>query len=49
MVHEATKRFDIKLRPINTKKFAEEVRMWLEIYNSSLVGKILLEQEESLW
>ena len=29
---------DIRLRPINKKRFSEEVRMFLDIYNKSLVG-----------
>ncbi len=38
VVDEATRRFDIKLRRINRKKFGEEVRMFLDIYNQSLGG-----------
>lgn len=38
IVREATERFDIKLRRLSTKRFAEEVRMFLDIYNKSLVG-----------
>lgn len=38
IIQECTRRFDIKLRTINTKKFVEEVKMFLDIYNQSLVG-----------
>lgn len=38
VIEEAKRRFDIKLRPINKRKFVEEVRMFLDIYNKSLVG-----------
>ena len=38
IVAEATRRFEIKLRRIDTKRFNEEVRMFLDIYNQSLVG-----------
>jgi len=38
VIDEAIRRFDINLRPINKKKFVEEVRMFLNIYNKSLVG-----------
>jgi GNAT superfamily N-acetyltransferase len=38
VVQECTRRFDIKLRPINTRRFVEEVKMFLDIYNQSLVG-----------
>lgn len=38
VVNECTRRFDIKLRPLNKKRFVEEVRMFLDIYNQSLVG-----------
>lgn len=38
VVQEAKRRFDIKLRPLNKKKFGQEVRMFLDIYNKSLVG-----------
>ncbi|MCA9211645.1 MAG: hypothetical protein KDB27_01150 [Planctomycetales bacterium] len=37
--HEAIKRFDIKLRRVHHKKeFEKDVRMFLDIYNKSLVG-----------
>lgn len=35
---EATRRLNITLRPMNTRRFREEVRTFLEIYNRSLVG-----------
>ena len=38
VVEEAQRRFDIKLRPLNKRKFGQEVRMFLDIYNKSLVG-----------
>jgi GNAT superfamily N-acetyltransferase len=38
IIQECTRRFDIKLRTINTKKFVEEVKMFLDVYNQSLVG-----------
>ena len=38
VIEEAIRRFNINLRPINKKKFVEEVRMFLNIYNKSLVG-----------
>ena len=38
IVHEATKRFDIKLRFLDRKRFREEVKMFLHIYNASLDG-----------
>ena len=38
VIEEAIRRFDIQLRPLNKKKFAEELRMFLDIYNKSLVG-----------
>ena len=38
VIHEATKRFDIRLRRLDSKRFLEEVRMFLDIYNRSLVG-----------
>lgn len=38
VIEEAKRRFDIQLRPINKKKFSQEVRMFLDIYNKSLVG-----------
>ena len=38
VVQAATERFEIDIRPMNTRRFREEVAMFLEIYNSSLVG-----------
>lgn len=38
IVQEASRRFDIKLRRMNAKAFDADVRMFLEIYNKSLVG-----------
>ena len=38
VIEEAKRRFKIVLRPINKKKFMEEVYMFLNIYNRSLVG-----------
>jgi GNAT superfamily N-acetyltransferase len=38
VVQEATKRFDIRLRPIRKSRFREDVEMFLGIYNSSLEG-----------
>jgi GNAT superfamily N-acetyltransferase len=38
IVAEATRRFEIKLRSLDTSRFAEEVRMFLDIYNKSMDG-----------
>jgi GNAT superfamily N-acetyltransferase len=38
VVAEATRRFDITLRPLDRKRFAEDVRTFLDIYNQSLGG-----------
>jgi len=38
VVRECQSRFKVHLRRINRKKFVEEVRMFLDIYNKSLVG-----------
>ncbi|UUO06286.1 N-acetyltransferase [Blastopirellula sp. J2-11] len=38
IVDEAKRRFQPVLRPINKSRFAEEVRMFLDIYNKSLVA-----------
>ena len=38
VIDEATRRFDIQLRRINHRDFLNEVRMFLDIYNRSLVG-----------
>ena len=36
VINEATKRFNVKCRPIDRKHFAKDVRSFLEIYNQSL-------------
>ncbi|MEM9644494.1 MAG: N-acetyltransferase [Planctomycetota bacterium] len=36
VIEEASKRFDVKCRPISRKHFAKDVRAFLEIYNQSL-------------
>ena len=38
VVRECTRRFDIKVRQLNKRRFVEEVKMFLNIYNLSLVG-----------
>jgi hypothetical protein len=38
IVEECTRRFDIKLRRLDRSKFNQEVRMFLDIYNQSLMG-----------
>ena len=38
IVEECQRRFNIKLRRLNTRKFNQEVRMFLDIYNQSLQG-----------
>ncbi|MFT7641326.1 MAG: hypothetical protein ACI9G1_003073 [Pirellulaceae bacterium] len=38
VVEEATRRFDVKLRMIDKSRFLEDVKMFLDIYNQSLVG-----------
>ena len=38
IVEEASRRFEVKLRRMNVKAFDEDVRMFLNIYNKSLVG-----------
>jgi GNAT superfamily N-acetyltransferase len=38
IVNECRSRFKINLRPLNRKKFHEDVRLFLNIYNQSLVG-----------
>jgi GNAT superfamily N-acetyltransferase len=38
VVEEVKRRFRINVRPMNPKKFAEEVNLFLEVYNKSLVG-----------
>ena len=36
VIEEATRRFDVKCRPIDRSRFKEDVRSFLEIYNLSL-------------
>ena len=38
VIDEATRRFGVKMRRLNKKKFRDEVRMFLHIYNESLGG-----------
>jgi GNAT superfamily N-acetyltransferase len=38
IVEECKKRFDIKLRRMNRSQFRRDVRLFLEIYNQSLMG-----------
>lgn len=38
VVDEVKRRFRVNVRPMNTKKFQEEVNLFLEVYNKSLVG-----------
>jgi len=38
MVDAATERFGIVVRPMNAKKFRQEVEMFLDIYNQSMAG-----------
>lgn len=38
IVNEAKRRFEINLRTLDTSRFDAEVRMFLDIYNKSLVG-----------
>lgn len=38
VIEEAVRRFEITTRRMNTKRFNEEVRMFLDIYNQSLGG-----------
>ncbi len=38
VVQEATRRFHLKLRPLNPRKFIQDVRTFLQIYNVSLEG-----------
>lgn len=38
VTQESIRRLNVKLRPLNRKKFMEEVRMFLNIYNQSLGG-----------
>ncbi len=38
VIEEATRRFNVKIRQMNTKNFDKEVRMFLDVYNQSLGG-----------
>ncbi len=38
ILQEATRRFDVKMRCLDRRRFAQEVKMFLDIYNRSLVG-----------
>jgi GNAT superfamily N-acetyltransferase len=38
IVEECTRRFDIKMRRLDRRRFNQEVRMFLDIYNQSLQG-----------
>ncbi len=38
VVHEATRRFDIKVRRMQKKRFRQEIELFLEIYNRSMDG-----------
>ena len=38
VAEEAKRRFNVKVRPIDKKNFARDVRVFLDIYNRSLVG-----------
>lgn len=38
VVDEATSRFQLKVRPLNPKRFVEDVHVFLDIYNRSLGG-----------
>jgi GNAT superfamily N-acetyltransferase len=38
VIDEASRRFDIKLRRLDRRRFLEDVRMFLDIYNRSLEG-----------
>ena len=38
VVDEVKRRFRVTVRPMNPKKFTEEVNLFLEVYNKSLVG-----------
>ncbi|MBW3599119.1 MAG: N-acetyltransferase [Planctomycetes bacterium] len=38
IIGEATRRFDVKLRSLDTSRFLDEVKLFLDIYNKSLVG-----------
>ncbi len=38
VVDEVFRRFDVTVRPLDTSRFREDVRMFLDIYNRALVG-----------
>jgi GNAT superfamily N-acetyltransferase len=38
MVEECSKRFDVKLRRMDPRRFKQEVKLFLDIYNQALVG-----------
>jgi GNAT superfamily N-acetyltransferase len=38
VVEECTRRFNVKLRMLDTKRFEADVRLFLDIYNRSLIG-----------
>jgi hypothetical protein len=38
VIEECQRRFDVKLRPLDRRRFRQEVRMYLDIYNQSLEG-----------
>jgi hypothetical protein len=38
MIDATTERFGVVIRPMNTKKFRQEVEMFLDIYNQSMAG-----------
>ncbi len=38
IANEAKERFNVKIRPMDTRRFREEVEMFLHVYNASLVG-----------
>ena len=38
IIAEATRRFNVNIRPMDTSRFLEEVKTFLDIYNKSLVG-----------
>ena len=38
IANEARERFNVKVRPINARKFRQEVEMFLRVFNESMVG-----------
>ncbi len=38
VIKEIKRRFNVVVRPFNPKKFNEEVNLFLDIYNRSLIG-----------